>query len=229
MAERTFSYAPNAGDIDVVTFSRLSNFVFRKYGGICENYISRGAKKVIMHNTLAALSGFFASKGEFFESDTAATERFIGMRTELSRTSVTPVLLAKAAEGCEGEAGKKFADMSMLFTAFDAEVGARFEDPDGMLAKTNALLEGSDFFRGSDVYIDSFTSFSKEQLSTVKEIMRSADDVYVSVPYVPAEDKNTPCFYGIADTAKRLLDTAEAAGAALAEPTVLLSPRRFES
>ena len=61
MAERTFSYAPNAGDIDVVTFSRLSNFVFRRYGGICENYISRGAKKVIMHNTLAALSGFFAA------------------------------------------------------------------------------------------------------------------------------------------------------------------------
>ena len=91
MAERAFSYAPNAGDIDVVTFSRLSNFVFRKYGGICENYISRGAKKVIMHNTLAALSGFFASKGEFFESDTAATERFIAMHTELARGAVKKV------------------------------------------------------------------------------------------------------------------------------------------
>ena len=227
MAERAFSYAPNAGDIDVVTFSRLSNFVFRKYGGICENYISRGAKKVIMHNTLASLSGLFASKGEFFESDTAQAERFIGMRTELSRTSVTPEALAKAAEACGGEPGKKFADISMLFTAFDAEVGTRFEDPDGMLAKTNALLGGSDFFRGSDVYIDSFMSFSKEQLATVKEIMRSADNVYVSVPYVPAEDKNTPCFFGIADTAKRLLDTAESAGAVLAEPTVLLSGRRF--
>ena len=43
MAERAFSYAPNAGDIDVVTFSRLSNFVFRRYGGLCESYISRGA------------------------------------------------------------------------------------------------------------------------------------------------------------------------------------------
>ena len=228
MAERAFSYAPNAGDIDVVTFRRLSNFVFRKYGGICENYISRGAKKVIMHNTLAALSGLFTSKGEFFESDTAATERFIGMRTELSRGAVTPELLARAAEGCEGEAGKKFADISMLFTAFDAEVGARFEDPDGMLAKTNALLAEGDFFCGSDVYIDSFTSFSKEQLATVKEIVRSADNVYISVPYVPAEDGNTPCFFGIADTDSRLREVAEAAGAEIAEPTVLLSGRRFQ-
>jgi ATP-dependent helicase/nuclease subunit B len=229
MAERMFSYAPNAGDIDVVTFSRLSNFVFRKYGGICENYISRGAKKVIMHNTLAALSGLFASKGEFFESDTAQVERFISMHTELVRGAVTPELLARAAEACEGETGKKFADISMLFTAFDAEVGSRFEDPDGMLAKTNALLSESDFFRGSDVYIDSFMSFSKEQLATVKEIMRSADNVYVSVPYVPSEDSGTPCFFGIADTARRLLDTAEAAGAKIAEPTVLLSGRRFKN
>jgi len=229
MAERAFSYAPNAGDIDVVTFSRLSNFVFRRYGGICESYISRGAKKVIMHNTLAALSGFFASKGEFFESDTAATERFIDMRTELSRVAVAPQLLAQAAEGCEGEAGKKFADISLLFTAFDAEVGTRFEDPDGMLAKTNELLDGRDFFCGCDVYIDSFTTFSKEQLSTVKHIMRSADNVYISVPYVPSEDGNTPCFFGIADTAARLRDTAEAAGAEMAEPTVLLSGRRFET
>jgi ATP-dependent helicase/nuclease subunit B len=229
MAERAFSLAPNAGDIDVVTFTRLSNFVFRRYGGICENYISRGAKKVIMHNTLAALSGLFSSKGEFFESDTAATERFISMHTELVRGAVTPALLARAAEGCEGETGKKFADISMLFTAFDAEVGARFEDPDGMLAKTNALLSGGDFFRGSDVYIDQFTTFSKEQLVTVREIMRAADNVYVSVPYVPSEDKNTPCFFGIADTAKRLLDAAEAAGAEIAEPTVLLSGRRFKN
>ena len=146
MAERMFAGAPNAGDIDVVTFRRLANFVFRKYGGICENYISKGAKKVIMHNTLAAMSGSFVSDGTFFESDTAATERFISMRTELARGAVTPELLAEAAEACEGESGKKFADISLLFTAFDAEVGARFTDPDGILAKMNAILSENDFF-----------------------------------------------------------------------------------
>ena len=229
MAERAFSYAPNAGDIDVVTFRRLANFVFRKYGGICENYISRGAKKVMMHNTLAALSPLFASKGEFFESDTAATERFINMRTELARTAVSPEVLARAAEACEGETGKKFADISLLFTAFDAEVGARFADPDGILAKMNALLAENDFFGGCDVYIDSFTSFSKEQLNTVREIMRTAENVYISVPYVPEEDKETPCFFGIADTAKRLIDTAEAAHAEVGEAVLLCERGRFQN
>ncbi len=229
MAERAFSYAPNAGDIDVVTFRRLANFVFRKYGGICENYISRGAKKVMMHNTLAALSPLFASKGEFFESDTAATERFINMRTELARTAVSPELLAEAAEACDNETGKKFADISLLFAAFDAEVGERFADPDGILAKMNALLAENNFFGGCDVYIDSFTSFSKEQLYTVREIMRTADNVYISVPYVPEEDGDTPCFFGIADTAKRLRDTAEAAHADVGESIVLSARDRFGS
>ena len=229
MTERMFAGAPNAGDIDVITFRRLANYVFRKYGGICENYISKGAKKVIMHNTLASLSGFFSSEGSFFDSDTAATERFIGMRTELARGSVTPEILARAAEACEGETGKKFADIALLFTAFDTEVGVHFTDPDGMPAKMNALLSSGDFFAGCDVYIDSFNSFSKEQLITVGEIMKSADNVYISIPYVPSEDRNTPCFFGIADTEKRLMDTARDACADIGENTVFTSGTRYAS
>ena len=60
-AESLFAKADNAGDIDVVTFSRLCNFVFRKYGGICENYISRGAKTVMMYNTFRAVSDMLLS------------------------------------------------------------------------------------------------------------------------------------------------------------------------
>ena len=229
LAEKTFAYAKNAGDIDVVTFRRLSNFVFRKYGGICENYISKGAKKVIMHNTLASLAGVFSTEGNYFDSDTAATERFISMRTELSRGAVTPELLASAAEACGEEAGKKFADISLLFTAFDAEVGTHFSDPDGILSKMNELLEKNDFFHGSDVYIDSFNSFSKEQLLTVGRIMKSADNVYISIPYVPGEDENVPCFYGIVDTAKRLMETARSVGADMGSPCILRDRSRYES
>ena len=229
LAEKMFAGAPNAGDIDVVTFRRLSNFVFRRYGGICENYISKGAKKVIMHNTLSSLSGFFSTEGSYFDSDTAATERFMSMRTELARGAVTPELLARAAEACGGETGKKFGDISLLFTAFDAEVGVHFADPDGILARMNALLAENDFFSGCDVYLDSFNSFSKEQLITLREIMRSADNVYISVPCVPGEDDDVPCFYGISDTARRLLDVARDANAEQGKPTVLRACARYEN
>lgn len=229
LAETRFAAALNAGDIDVVTFRRLCNFVFRKYGGICENYISRGAKKVMMHNTVRALSGFLVSYKDVSEGDISTTEKLINMRTELARSAASPALLERAADKNGGEAGKKFTDMAFIFSAFDAEMSARFADPDGMVAKMNAMLAKHDFFHGCDVYIDSFASFSKDQLETLKLIMRSADNVYVTVPFVPNEDKNTPCFFGIADTNRRLHQTAEEAGADIVEDTVLLDGRRFKN
>ena len=43
-AERDCAELSGTADIDVVTFSRLCNFIFRKKGGLCENYIGKGAK-----------------------------------------------------------------------------------------------------------------------------------------------------------------------------------------
>ena len=122
LAETRFATSPNAGDIDVVTFRRLCNFVFRRYGGICENYISRGAKKVMMHNTVRALSDFLSSYKDVSAGDTSATEKLLSMRTELARSCASPARLELAAQKSDGEAAKKFADMALLFTAFDAEV-----------------------------------------------------------------------------------------------------------
>ena len=229
LAETRFAAAPNAGDIDVITFRRLCNFVFRRYGGICENYISRGAKKVMMHNTVRALSGLLSSYKDIGAGDTAATEKLISMRTELARSGASLSRLELAAQKNDGEAGKKFADMALLFTAFDAEVGARFTDPDGMIAKMNALLSVNDFFCGCDVYIDSFASFSGEQLETVKQIIKSADNVYITLPFVPREDARTPCFFGVNDTRARLFAAVNEAGGQISEQTVLFDVKRFKN
>ncbi|MGN1094878.1 MAG: PD-(D/E)XK nuclease family protein [Eubacteriales bacterium] len=229
IAETRFAEAENAGEIDVVTFRRLCNFVFRKYGGICENYISRGAKKVMMYNTLTALSGMFSVLGGIPGNDISAAERFTDMRTEISRSAVAPSMLSRAAEKCGGEIGKKFSDMALLFSAFDAEVSSRFSDPDGMISKMNEILAEHDFFRGSDVYIDSFLSFSKDQLMTLRNIMRTADEVYISLPYVPTEDASVPCFWGCADTDRRLRALAKDSGSSVAEDTVLLDGRRYKN
>ena len=229
LAETRFASAPNAGDIDVVTFRRLCNFVFRRYGGICETYISRGAKKVMMHNTVRALSPLLSSYKDVSSGDTSATEKLISMRTELARSSAAPYLLERAAEKTSGEAAKKFADMALIFSSFDAEVGERFSDPDGMISKMNALLAKNDFFCGCDVYIDSFASFSADQLETVKQIIKSADNVYITLPFVPSEDARTPCFFGVNDTRRRILAAVNDAGAKEQTETVLLDGKRFKN
>ena len=46
----------NAQNIDVLTFGRLCNYIFRRWGGLCVDYIGAGAKKLIMRNVMKTLS-----------------------------------------------------------------------------------------------------------------------------------------------------------------------------
>lgn len=229
IAERRFAASPNAGDIDVVTFRRLCDFVFRKYGGVCENYISRGAKTVMMYNTFRALSGLLESHSGDFSGDIAAAKRLLEMRSELRKNAVTPGDISSAVKNLRGETGKKLSDIALIFSAFDAEVSSRFADPEGVTEKMNEKLSENDFFRGCDVYIDSFIIFSKEQLFTLREIMRGADDVYISLPYIPYEDKDIPCFFCASETDRKLRDAANAVGAEISEDTFLASGKRAEN
>ena len=62
-AESRAADVGNAGTIDVVTFRRLCNYIFRRYGGLCADYIGAGAKKLMMRNVLEALSPTLSEYG----------------------------------------------------------------------------------------------------------------------------------------------------------------------
>ena len=55
-AESRTAELPNAQNADVLTFGRLCNYVFRRYGGLCVDYIGAGAKKLMMRNVMKMLS-----------------------------------------------------------------------------------------------------------------------------------------------------------------------------
>ena len=55
-AESRAAELNGAQNIDVLTFGRLCNYIFRRYGGLCVDYIGAGAKKLIMRNTVKKLA-----------------------------------------------------------------------------------------------------------------------------------------------------------------------------
>ena len=68
-AERKCASLEGAANIDVVTFSRLTNYIFRRRGGICESYIGSGAKKIIMYNVLRQTAPLLSCYGRISPSD----------------------------------------------------------------------------------------------------------------------------------------------------------------
>lgn len=210
--ERRASLFSGAASVDVVTFRRLCNYIFRARGGICESYISQGAKKVIMHSVLASLLPMLEEYGGVSRSDLSMTEALVSARSEMARNMISPETLFGATQHLSGKLRGKASDLSMIFSAFDETVGKRWRDPDGMISVACQRLDEGGFFDGCSVYVDGFTAFTTQQYEMIERIICSASKTCISVAYDPREDKNEPAFMTIDHTCECLLELAEKAG-----------------
>lgn len=228
-AESRTAQLHGVGNIDVVTFGRLCNYVFRRYGGLCADYIAPGAKKLIMRNVLRAMAPALHEYGT--DGGRGLVESLTVARSEFYKSQITPGDLEKASAAMEDGSPlrTKTSDLSLIFAAFDFEVASRWEDPDGMLSKACELLKGSDFFGGSTVFIDSFLSFSAVQYHVLEEVMRGADDVYITLSYLPEEDGEDASALCFADTERRLFSTAQRAGIPVMREVSLPVPLRYRN
>ena len=217
-----------AQNVDVLTFGRLCNYVFRSFGGLCVDYIGAGAKKLIMRNVMKTLSPFLKEYGK--TNHFGVFEKMTAFRSACYQDKIAPSNLMDVSRslGEETPLGAKTADLGMIFAAFDQEIATRFEDPDGMLSSAYALLQKHDFFSGTDVYIDSFSSFSPQQYDILENIFRYADNVTVTFPFVK-EDRNEPSVAVLAETERRLRRLAEKTGAGKIEETVLRGSLRYKN
>ncbi len=229
MAESRAASLENAGNIDVLTFGRLCNTLFRKYGGLCVDYIGKGAKKLIMRNVMRAIAPMLKEYGASAEG-LGIYEKMTAMRTVFYQDRIFPRDLDRASTelGLETPLGAKISDLSFIFAAFDAEIASRWEDPDGMLSRAEALLSEQDFFAESVVFVDSFTSFSAEQTDILAHIMRGARDVFFTLPYLP-EERNEASVRFLAGTDDKLRKTAKRLGVEQIESIELRGAKRYES
>ena len=229
MAESKAADLPNAGNIDVITFGRLCNYLFRTYGGLCVDYIGKGAKTLIMRNVMRAIAPLLKEYGNSAEG-LGVYEKMTAMRTVFYQDNIFPRDLDKTSLeiGMETPLGAKISDLALIFAAFDAELSSKWEDPDGMLSRAEALLAKYDFFAKSVVFVDSFTSFSAQQMDVLAHMMRGAEDVFITLPYLPEERYESSVRF-LAGTDDRLRRTAERSGFGNVESIVIRGAKRYDS
>lgn len=216
-------------DTDIITFKRLCDFVFRRYGGVCRTYIDAGAKKILMRRALTSLSPTLSVYGGISDSDTNIVNELVSLRTEMKHGKISASALMEAS-GKLSESKRlceKLSDIALICSEYDALVSEKYSDPDSALSEAGDKLRGSDFFFGCDVFIDSFAFLSAEQYEIVSEIFRSAENVYVSMAYDPDYDSALTPFYDINEANRRLHALAYKNNCTVLPDTVLREAPRF--
>ena len=170
--------------VEVLNFSRLANRVFREYGGLCYHYIDKGAKAFLMWRTLRELAPMLESFDEKTAHDASLSEWLLSAVSELKASCVTSEMLERAAEklSTDDPLRLKSRDLALIYASYCALIRESFDDNEDDLSRLSQLLKKHDFFKGTHVYIDSFTSYTTQELSVLREIARSADALTVSFP-----------------------------------------------
>ena len=164
---------------EVVNFTRLSNRVLRKYGGISHKYLTAGMRSCLMWRTLSEIGELSSMRS--VPSDSSFISLMLSATDELRLNGITPEMLAEAADEAEPALAAKLRDLALVNSVYSGLSQSVGTVPGDDVTKLASVLEENDFFSGTRVYIDSFTDFTSPQMSVVSSIIRQAESCVITL------------------------------------------------
>ena len=212
--------------LEVLNFSRLYNRVCREYGGLCYSYVTSPLKHIIMWKTLRCIYPHLKKYSASAESDPAFVGTMLSTVSELKYAAVLPDELHEASrrlERSDSDLAHRLSDVSDIYALYNFNISQGYTDSADDLARLCEMLDKHDFFKGKNVYLDSFTSFTALEHKVIERAFATADNVTVTIP-LPSKSFSNISTASIEDSLKRLKTNANKWGGHT--DTVLSSVKR---
>lgn len=199
-----------ASNVDVLSFSRLAGTVVKSLRGTNKPILCDGANAAMMGLALESVK----DRLTFFSRHTnhiAFIKKMVDEVGTLKQQSVSAADLENAAMKLpDGLLKRKMRETSLIYGAYDALVAESFFDDRDMLTLVAEVLSQSDYFKGKIVAIDNFTAFSGQERAIIEQILRGADEVYLTALSDNLEntDISSP-FAVVNDTVRKIRHLAE--------------------
>ncbi len=170
-------------DLEILNFTRLADRVFREVGGICYHTPSKGARTLIMWQTLLSLSDRLREYKLAPITPESTASLMLSAVEQIGIYGVSPARLEEAAGELVGNPTlcAKLQDLSLIASTYAAYLKKRYDDPVELLPRLCAALEEHDLFSGVHVYFDSFYGLTPQEFDVVGALMRRAKKVTFSL------------------------------------------------
>ncbi|MDR0903869.1 MAG: PD-(D/E)XK nuclease family protein [Ruminococcus sp.] len=179
----------NTAKISVFGFNKLTDAVFEEGVFPHKKYASDEIKSILMYKALKNLSG---NKLRYFNkqhSKPAFRKKALEMIKELSDNHIT-------AEECtnrfavdissdntsDSSLTLKMNDIAMIMTEYiNVLTASGYRDDVNIYFEAAKLAENTNFFKKKTVFIDGFSGFTAGENQIIEEMIKSADDVFLTL------------------------------------------------
>jgi len=214
-------------DLEVLSFRRLANSLFRKYGGLSYNYISEGGKAVVVWKTMNCLSDMLKVFDRSVKNDMSLVTLILSAINELQVSSVSPEVLQSAAERIDDpEQSAVIAELAEIYSVYSALLHEKYNDKTDDLTHAEQLLKENDCFSDKSVYIDLFSGFTMQELNIIRLIIRQSVKVVLTLGYDRKADNDA--FLRLRRTDAALRKQADREGIKVIESSFDLAPENEE-
>jgi len=219
-----------ANRVKVLSFTRLAESAFLRYGGNAGKKLTEGGRRILM--TLAVES--CADRLTLFEKSASAgrmTDAMLNAVGEMKLCGITPDDLTNTAVMVrEGSLAKKLREFALIYGAYEALVAQSWLDPmDDLTRLDRVLSQHSDFFKDCVIAVDAFDGFTVQEYRILEHMLRHADRVCVSLCCGDLDTSKKDLFSTVRRTATRLMRMARENGTAVAAPIYCREAYRFQN
>ena len=223
--------------IEVTTFSRLCDEAARAAGRINCSRLDGSAETALVYRALCEAAGEL--KTDFFASfsgaiglpqvDAGALSSLSALISALRSECVGPEKVEKAAQilkdGNDADCDRLF-DLAAIYRRFIAS-GKLSGDAEGRLSKLISDLGRVNIFRGCDVYIDRFYTYTGQEYSVIRHMI-AAHSLTVTVP-ADRPDSTEEIFAPAISAYEKICSIANDAGVQAAGVKICGKPIRFRT
>ncbi len=217
-----------ANTIEVFSFSRLAETVFRRTGGAAGRRLSDGGRRIMMASAIAACEDHL----EIYKSAAKSgrvTDLMLTAVNEMKMCGIPPQRLTEAAGELKAPGlCRKLREVGLIYGAYEALVGASFLDSRDDLTRLAEALRSTPLFEGRTIAVDSFEGFTVQETAVLRELLRQAGTMLVSLCTDGLSGEGS--LFSLVDrTRLRLTRLAEEEGVKVLPPLVLAHAPRYEN
>ncbi|WP_300381477.1 helicase-exonuclease AddAB subunit AddB [Clostridium sp.] len=166
---------------EVISFKRMADVVFETCGGRTDIRMNDSGKNMLIYKILKDN----LNNLEYFNR--VAKQQGFSMViskiiTEFKKYNISLEMLETREEEIEDvELRKKMRDLSFIYKEFNKEIENKFIDVDDDLTTLATKLKECNIYKGSEIWIDEFTTFTPQQLEIIKQLAKTAKTVNITL------------------------------------------------
>ncbi len=181
----------DAARVQVLSFTRLADRVFREIGGLAGERLDEGVRALLMSRALEQVAAVGRDLDEPMQglrsrlaADSAYLEQLLRLWEEMKQCAVPTQELERVAQQLQAESASlsvKAGELYRVFTAYEGLAAASGLDELDVLTRLAQCLPDSRLSEGAAVFVDGFKGFTQQELSVLDRLIPRVNELTVAL------------------------------------------------